>query len=77
MSAAHGAQGVVHFVGFRGEEYWSAVKVFGRPDFFHIGWDLRAQREIADGDLVVFAKGCADQAPAERNFPDIIEAGEP
>ena len=39
----------LHFVGFRGEEYWSAVKVWGFPDFYHRGWDTRAAREIANG----------------------------
>lgn len=64
---------VVHFIGFRGEEFWSAVKAFGRPHFIHRGWDRRAQREIGDGDLVVFAKGDEHQPLAERNYPDIIE----
>lgn len=63
----------VHFVGFRGNEYVSARRVWGVPDFFHIGWDLRAQREIADGDTVVFATGDAHQAPSRKSFPDINE----
>lgn len=67
----------LHFVGFRGDEYLSARRVWGRPDFFHLGWDLRAQREIAPGDVVVFARGPADQAPQVRSFPDIVEAEEP
>ena len=61
----------IHFVGFRGEEFWSAVRVWGRPDFVHPGWDPRAAREIAEGDIVVFAAG--DPArPAARNFPATI-----
>lgn len=63
----------VHFVGFRGDEYHRARRVFGDPDFIHIGWDRRARREIADGDLILFARGPHDQAPAERNFDDIRE----
>lgn len=66
----------LHFVGFRGDEYVRAQRVFGRPDFIHIGWDLRAQREIAPGDVVVFARGSADQAPSTRSFSDIIEPKE-
>lgn len=61
----------VHFVWFRGEEYISAVRVWGRPDFIHMGWDRRAQREIGEDDIVVFARGSHDQIPVERNFPDI------
>ncbi|MCF8532421.1 MAG: hypothetical protein K9G48_05425 [Reyranella sp.] len=66
----------LHFVGFRGEEYWSAIRIWGRPHFIHLGWDLRAQREIAPGDVVVFASGEADQAPRAKSFPDIIELPE-
>lgn len=61
----------LHFVWFRGNEYWSAVKVWGEPDFIHIGWDRRARREIMAGDTVVFARGEHDQQPAERNFNDL------
>ncbi|MGN5375845.1 hypothetical protein [Sphingomonas hankookensis] len=63
----------VHFVGFRGEEYWAAVRVWGTPHFIHIGWDRRAQREIVPGDLVVFATGDADQPIGPYNFPDTTE----
>lgn len=63
----------VHFVGFRGEEYQSAVKVWGKPDYYHLGWDRRARREIAPGDTIIFAKGEHDQAFAARNFDDIRE----
>lgn len=70
---AGATKSVLHFVGFRGDEYTSARRVWGRPDFFHLGWDLRAQREIATGDVVVFAKGDAGQEPRQRSFPDIVE----
>ncbi len=63
----------VHFVGFRGDEYARACRVFGAPDFVHLGWDRRARREIADGDLVVFAKGPHDQQFSAKNFNDILE----
>lgn len=60
----------IHFVGFRGEEYWSAVKVWGRPTFIHRGWDSRAQREIAPQDTVVFARGEWTQPTRKYNFDD-------
>lgn len=69
------ARPVTHFIGFRGEEFWSAVKVWGRPHFIHILWDRRAQRDIAPGDTVVFAKGDADQPVGPYNGPDIHEEG--
>lgn len=64
---------IVHFVGFRDDRYWNAVKVFGSPHFIHPGWDLRAQRDIGDNDLVIFANGEYDQVPRVRSFNDIDE----
>lgn len=63
----------VHFIGFRGEEFWSAVKVWGRPHFIHMGWDARARREIGEGDTVIFANGHGEAPPRRHNYPDLIE----
>lgn len=64
----------VHFVGFRGEEYLSAVRVWGLPDYWHRGWDRRARREIDfDRDTIVFAFGPHDQGPRTKSFDDIRE----
>ena len=46
-----------HFVGFRGDEYHSAIKIFGKPDFYHPNFDIRAKADITEGDTVVFANG--------------------
>lgn len=62
-----------HFVGFRGEEFWSAVKVWGRPGFIHQRWDQRARRDIAEGDTLVFARGTEADEPSRFNAPDLIE----
>jgi hypothetical protein len=61
----------LHFVGFRGEEYWSAIKVWGQPDFVHIGWDRYAIQAIAPEDTVVFAQGEWTQVPGHFNYPDM------
>lgn len=58
----HGFFGVpaaLHFVGFRGDEYVSACRCFGTPDFIHRSPDLRFYRggELAPHDTVVFANG--------------------
>ncbi len=64
----------VHFVGFRGAEYLSAVRVWGQPGFIHMGWDKRAQREICEGDVVVFAAHLnPDQPPEEKSYADTRE----
>lgn len=64
---------VVHFVGFKDDRYWNAVKVFGPPHYIHPGWDMRARREIAPDDLVIFADGPADQQPRVKSYSDINE----
>lgn len=63
----------LHFIGFRGEEYWSAVRVWGRPSFIHRWLDLRARRDMHPDDVVVFAQGDWAQDPRGRNAPDIDE----
>lgn len=45
----------IHFVGFNSDEYNSAVKIWGKPDFVHRIWDIRALTEIVNGDIVIFA----------------------
>ena len=52
----------LHFVGFKDDRYNTAIRVFGKPDFIHRFWDRRAQREIDEGDVIVFAKGDESQA---------------
>lgn len=62
---------MIHFVGFKdGQRYQNAVAVFGLPDFLHPGWDLRAKREIADEDIVIFACGAHDQPARVKSYPD-------
>ncbi len=63
----------VHFVGFRGNEYISAMRVFGCPDFFHRIWDGRAKEEIFEGDVVVFARGDEKQPVQMYSFDDSNE----
>jgi hypothetical protein len=63
----------VHFVGFKGDEFLRAARVFGQPDFIHPGFDLRALREFAPDDVVVFATGSHDQAPRRKSFSDLRE----
>lgn len=66
----------LHFVGFeypwkpKDERYVRAVNLFGRPDFIHRRWDTRAQREIADCDTIIFAKGDESQEPSPYCFDD-------
>jgi hypothetical protein len=47
----------LHFVGFKNDRYLTAVKVWGKPDFIHRFWDVRATHEVCEGDIVVFANG--------------------
>lgn len=61
---------MMHFVGFKDDRYWNAVKTFGRPDFIHRRWDVRATHEVCEGDMVVFAEGDENSPPSEFAFDD-------
>jgi hypothetical protein len=63
-------RGALHFVGFKDERLWNAVKVWGRPDFYHRHWDDRARAEIVDGDVAIFASGSIDDTPTPFAFND-------
>lgn len=54
-----GTPPAVHFVGFRGDEYARATKVWGKPDFIHRMMDPRLVLggELAPHDTVVIANG--------------------
>ncbi len=60
----------VHFVGFKGDEYTTAVQVWGKPDFFHRFWDVRAKQEVVEGDVAVFARGQYSDQPKVHSFND-------
>lgn len=63
----------LHFVGFRGDEYIRAVRIFGVPDFIHIGWDRWARQEVMPDDVTVFASGTAHDEPSSYSYPDLHE----
>ena len=59
---------MLHFVGFAGQELMSALRVFGRPDFWHRLNDKRFHAEVMPGDVVLFARGSEDRpAPFTRD----------
>lgn len=68
-----GVRPMLHFVGFRGDEYARAVLVFGPPDFIHIGWDTWAKMEVMSNDTAVFAQGTFEDEPSAYSSPDIRE----
>ncbi|HEY8707689.1 MAG TPA: hypothetical protein VIM34_06795 [Burkholderiaceae bacterium] len=63
----------VHYVGFKDDRYRTAHRIWGGPAFVHRWWDQRAQREIAPGDVVIFAQGDWRQEPKRFNAPDLDE----
>lgn len=61
----------LHFVGFKDTQaFFRAKRVFGPPDFIHRIWDVRALKEIAPGDTVVFFKGTSEDTPSEFAWDD-------
>jgi hypothetical protein len=55
-----------HFVGFKDERVFNALRIFGKPDFWHRIYDQRAVVEIVEGDVVLFADG--DETQPVREF---------
>lgn len=50
------SMGLIHFIGFRGDEYNRAKKIWGEPDFIHPVHDKRAYIEIdISKDILIFA----------------------
>lgn len=60
----------LHFVGFKDDRYWNALRVFGAPDFYHRVWDRRARQEIVEGDVAIFAAGDIDDEPNPISWDD-------
>jgi len=63
----------VHYVGFRGDEFARAQRIWGAPVFIHRRWDRRALRDIGPEDAVIFAEGDETQPLAKSNGDDIDE----
>lgn len=53
-----------HFVGFRGDEYERAKKVFGPPDFVHMIHDRRMYGDVGENDVIVFGPKGEEQVSA-------------
>ena len=60
----------IHFIRFRDDRYWNALKVWGKPDFFHRVWDIRAQQEVVPGDIAIFATKDDSHDPTPWTFDD-------
>ena len=61
------------YVGFTGDEFARARRIWGGPAVIHRKWDRRAQRDIGAGDMVIFAIGDETQPLARWNGDDIDE----
>lgn len=72
----HAPPPATHFVGFRGEEYRSAVRIWGLPDLYHRVWDRRALADVAPGDMVIFARYDPEH-PSPFSYDDSNQAGDP
>ena len=47
----------MHFVAMTPDQVRAATEVFGPPHYLHDRWDVRAEQEHDDGDVVVYANG--------------------
>ena len=60
----------IHYVNFKDSAYYSAVKIWGHPDFVHRVWDYRAVCEVVPGDVVIYASGDDQQIPSKYSYDD-------
>lgn len=60
----------LHFVGFKDDRIFNAIKIFGKPDFWHRVYDARTLQEIFEGDKIVFATGDENQPLKEFTWND-------
>lgn len=65
----------VHYIGFRGDEFVRALRVFGGPVIIHRVHDQRAHRDIGEDDLVIFANKEREDVIREINAPDVVGFG--
>ncbi|MCB1466593.1 MAG: hypothetical protein KDK08_05475 [Rhizobiaceae bacterium] len=63
----------IHYVGFTGDEFVRARRLFGGPVMIHRRWDRRAQRDIGPDDMVIFATGDDTQPLSRFNGDDYDE----
>lgn len=62
---------MLHFVGFRDDRYWNAIRVFGQPDFIHQRWDWRTIQEYdPETDTIIFATGNEHWRLARYSYDD-------
>lgn len=59
-----------HFVGFKGDEFHRACKIFGKPDFIHRMHDKRAISMFMPDDRVIFANRTETPTSSPFSFDD-------
>lgn len=66
----------LHLVGFRGDEYWSARRLYpDLPVFIHRVHDERAHRDFGEHDVIIFANDEREDVIRPRNAPDVVGFG--
>ena len=61
----------IHFIGFRkNEEYWSAVKVWGKPDFVHMIHDKRLYGDVCETDTLVLGSKASPKPHPKYSWQD-------
>ena len=60
----------VHFIGFRGDEYHRAARVFGTPDFVHLVHDHRMYGDVGEDDVLVFADKADPDYVSDHTWQD-------
>lgn len=66
----------VHYIGFRGDEYARALRIFGGPVMIHRVNDIRTQSEIdPEVDLAIYAGSEREERVREIPGTDVTGPG--
>ena len=66
----------VHYIGFRGDEYTRAYRLFGGPAMIHRVNDIRTQSEIdPDNDVAIYAGKEREDCVRDIPGPCVIGPG--
>jgi len=66
----------VHYIGFRGDEFTRAQRLYGGPVMIHRVNDIRTQSEIdPDVDLAIYANGEREDRVRQIPGTDVVGPG--
>jgi hypothetical protein len=60
----------IHFIGFRGDEFVRACRVWGYPDHIHLIHDHRMYGDVGEHDVLIFGPKADPDRISEYSWQD-------